>query len=231
MARTPVTSPNPYTFAGLADNNSLAAVDSNWFNQNGVDGHVSINGEKFNSNYAQPSDVCWQGSGSFTADQYCTVKLTVSSNDTDSGVGVSVRNNGAGQSTMTMYRAYYIDEIGGGVNGKVYVQKVTTGNSVSNLTTINENFVTNDLLTLEVFTSGSDAVLRVWRNSTQLGSDITDSSSPLTSGKIGLHARGGTQDIYGDDVVGGSGVADAGVVLTRVERGRTVLRGLNRGFF
>jgi hypothetical protein len=213
MARTPVTSPNPYTFAGLTDDTNIADVDSNWTAQDGVSGYVGVASEEVYSAFAADSDACWAGAGTFSNDQYATIKVIVNSNDTNEKIGVSVRNNGAALASRSLYRAYYTDPAGGGSDGRVVVEKIVSGGSPTNLATISGNFVTSDTLTLEVVTSGSDAVLRVYKNSTQIDSGITDSSSPLASGKPGLFARGGSTGIRGDDWVGGDVTSGSGGAL------------------
>jgi hypothetical protein len=232
MAFTPVTSPNPYTFAGITSNVNLASVDSNWTNQDGSFGYVGVTSEQIYSNYGATSDACWAGAGTFSNDQYATIKVIVDANDTAEKVGVSVRNNGAALASRSLYRAYYTDPGGGGANGQVIVEKIVSGGAPSTLDTEIVNFVTNDTLTLSVVTSGADAVLRTYKNGVQFGGDITDSSSPLASGKPGICAHGGAgNSIRGDDFVGGDVTADApSNTLVRVERGRTLGRGLNRGF-
>jgi hypothetical protein len=200
MARTPVTSPNPYTFTA-SDNVNLASVDSNWTNQDGSAGYVGVLSNRIYSAYSANSDACWAGSGSFSNDQYATIKLIVGSNDVSDAIGVSVRNNGAAYASRSLYRAYYVDTAI--ANAKVVVEKIVSGGAPSTLASTDITFVTNDTLTLEVVTSGSDALLRAYKNSTQIGSDITDSSSPLTTGKPGIMAAGSAFTVYGDDWVGG----------------------------
>jgi hypothetical protein len=214
MARTPLTSPNPYTFT-VSDNVNLASVDSNWTNQDGVAGYVGVLSNRIYSAYGATSDAHWY-SGFFSNDQYATIKLIVTATDTSDKIGVSVRNNAASYAARSMYRAYWWDPAGGGTNGSVVVEKIVSGGAPSTLATISSiNAVTNDTLTLECVTSGSDAVLRVYLNSTQIDSGITDSSSPLTSGRPGIVAHGGSNAVFGDDWVGGDVTADSSPQFAR----------------
>jgi hypothetical protein len=132
MARTPVTSPNPYTFT-LSDNVNIGAVDSNWTNQDGISGYVGISSNQIYSNYAANSEACWAGAGTFSNDQYATIKLIISGNDVGDHIGVTVRNNGAAYASRSLYKAYYTDPAGGGVDGRVVVEKIVSGGAASNL--------------------------------------------------------------------------------------------------
>jgi hypothetical protein len=203
MAFTPVTSPNPYTFT-FSDNVNLSSVDSNWTNQDGISGHVGVSSNQIYSAYAATSDVCWVGAGSFDADQYATIKVVGSVTDLPDKIGVSVRNNGAVSASRSLYRAYVWDPTGGGDAEQVVTEKIVSGGAPTTLQTSTETFASGDTLTLSVVTDGSNAILRTYKNGVQFGGDITDSSSPLTSGKPGLVAAGNAATLFGDDFVGGN---------------------------
>lgn len=94
---------------------------------------------------------------------------------------------------------------GGGVasGSTVYVSKFSAG-SVVDLTTRTRPSPPYTIK-LEATTTGSVTTLKLFFNGVQNGADITDSSSPHTSGRIGINGYGvSTPGTGGDDFAGGN---------------------------
>lgn len=120
-------------------------------------------------------------SDSFADDQYSQAALSEVTGSTSSGVGTGVCVRGT-TAAKTLYRAVVA---GAGANN-IEVTKWVAGASTS-LGFLTQTFSTNDVLRVEVTGQDAAIVLKVFRNGTQIGSDVADASgSHINSGSPGV---------------------------------------------
>lgn len=204
MARTPVSSPNPYTFTLTAGH--LSVQDgTNWEEQDAFTGYVEALGTKFGTNYDAQSECYWKGT--FSENQYAQITLTVGAGGADDAAGVCLRSSGSKSgSNLQCYRVI-ARPYGSGV---IRVVKVSGGGTEGTPTDIAQATTTGDVLAAECVTNGGNAVITVYLNGSPLGTTFTDSSSPYTTGNPGVSARGAIQLVLGDDFVAGDVTAGGG---------------------
>jgi hypothetical protein len=187
------------------DGDNLSA-DSDWLEQNAFDSQLRVISNGFHSAFTNVADVMYQGAsaGSITDDQY--VQVTVLGNLTQSDwIGINLRNSGGDHSTIDNYRVYHDG------NGHVKVDKVVNA-SATNLASITQAFTSGDKLSAEA-TGSSTTTIRVYQDTgsgpVQIGSDVTDSSSPLTTGGVGVTGKQFADTERGDDFEAGNVVTAA----------------------
>ncbi len=211
MARTLIASDN---FDSYTDAANLGA-QANWLELNDSTALLRVtkpasDGEIWNP-FSAAAQCRWDGSGSFSGDQYSKATLTqIGANGTTSWyTGVMVRAS----ADLISNRDYYALEVGehvtlGSRPTRVVKYVNDSATTLSNVT--GDNWAAGDTIELEAVTNGADCDLLVYRNGSLLRT-VTDSSSPLTGGKPGLVGYGGgtttdaikLDDWEGGDVTGG----------------------------
>jgi hypothetical protein len=215
MARTQIVTPQAFT--GV-DGTAISA-DSNWTEQNGVDGQLVINTNGYLNAYSGPSDCVWAGAGVFTDDQYFATTLLGSWSISDSDtLGGSLRNNGGSFGSRNMYRVVYQPSSSG-----VLVYKVVSDTATPLGTTISQVFTSGDTLEAEAVTNGANVDIIVYRNGTILATR-SDTSSVLTGGKPGLTGVGSANLIRGDDWEAGNVTVSSVALLSPITHRRVFVQ-------
>ncbi len=147
----------------------------------------------------------WDGSGSFTDDQYAVLQVdNLPFSGSSVWIGVICRASADVNGSRDYYAAKVIlDSPGPTYN--IHLVKVVNGTETSIDTTTNA-FSVGDTIELEV----EGTSLRVFRNGTQL-SALDNTDSDLSTGKPGLITSGDATDVIGDNWLGGNitgGAAD-----------------------
>jgi hypothetical protein len=183
------------------DNVALATHNANWtvnagafvIKSNGIVANTSLAGSL--ARYA----------GTWAADQWSEVTLQ---DPTGGGtIGAAVR-----ASTSGAYTGYTADAGKVGADDKLYVSKYV-GGTYTDLRTQNLTYSTNDRLRIQV-SGSSPATIKIYLNDSQVGTDITDSSSPIASGSPGISGYDNAQNNIGlawsaEDTGGGATAAIA----------------------
>lgn len=127
--------------------------------------------------------------GTFADDQYSQAVISSMTTGTgdQTGIGVCVRGDTASKS---MYWAV----VNAAASNNVSVHKFVSG-SATLLAQRTQAFSSTDTLKLEITGQDASIVLKVYRNGTQIGADIADSSgSHVNTGKAGLAYSSNTGD-------------------------------------
>jgi hypothetical protein len=234
MARTAIAPASPpYTFTG-SDGTQITAggewthvYDTGWSTGPVIAGNA-VGPNALDHSHGQACR--WNGAGTFSDDQYAKIALNSFGNfggaaSTEYGVGVIVRASADLDAASDYYAAAVYDDAANGGNKTVRITKRLNG-TLSTLATHTSTAWTNgDTISLEVTTSGADAVLTVFKNDVSISFSHTDSTSPLASGKPGLIVFGdsGGDVPRGDDWEGGD--VTSGTVIP-VGAGSLVVTGL-----
>lgn len=163
-------------------------------NFNRTDGTLGANWTSIQGTLNVVSNACKSSSGdsasywaadSFNANHWSECKITTSSDG-----GPAVRCTASG--------CYYL----GGGSGANAVWKWTSPGTWLKLADLNFIFTATDVIRAEA-TGSSPTTIKVYKNGVQQGSDVTDSSSPFTTGSAGLYISGTTtvlDDFQADNV-------------------------------
>lgn len=201
MARTSIATDN-------FNRASLGTAD--WSQMNtGVAGDVQIDSSTRAKGQfgTQPTDqkatARWIGAGTFTNDQYASIKIVLAPSIPGNPVGVCVRASGSA-GTRTLYEAF--------VDGNVGTQTTSLNKWVSGTRTVlyTDTAITwaaNDLISLEA----EGTTLRVCKNGTPVGGSWTLTDASISTGVPGITVAG--SGIFGDDWEGGN-VGTAALTLT-----------------
>ena len=184
------------------DNFNRASLGADWTQQNtGNAGVISINSStKAEGQYGvQPTDeiatVVWAGSGTFTDDQYASIKVlnVTSGGGSTDRVAATARASGTGAS-----RSYYeaVCKFNSGGTPTIELAKWVTGTRTI-LHSAATALANNDTLEIEV----EGTTVRVLKNGTALGGSFTQTDASISTGKPGF---GATVATYGDDWDGGN---------------------------
>lgn len=136
-------------------------------------------------------DVIWWSADSFSADHYAKVTVSVSGGAGYIGPAVRVVASGTNYHYLCGTGIVYKD----------------VASSTSNLSTGHATCVDNDVVELDA-TGSSPTTLKLFINGVQDGADITDSSSPITSGSPGVggyNSTGNAVTHFVADNLGGGG--------------------------
>lgn len=203
MARTLIASDN-------ANRASLGTSD--WSQMNyGAAGDVQIDSStRFKGQYGtqatdQKATARWIGAGSFTNDQYASVKLVNAPTSGSPGntAGVCVRASGSA-GTRTFYEAFVEANV---TSPPTSLSKWVSGTRTVLYSDTAITWAANDLLSLEV----EGTTLRVCKNGTAIGGSWTVTDSSIATGVPGVVMSG--VYIYGDDWEGGN-IGTTGFTLT-----------------
>lgn len=187
-----------------ADNTDLGA---NWTPVGSVSNFEIIGGAvRADVSTADTAEV--YSAGTFADDQYSQAVISSMTTGTDdqTGIGVCVRGDTASKS---MYWAV----VNAAGSNNVSVHKFVSG-AASLLAQRTQAFSSTDTLKLEITGQNASIVLKVYRNGTQIGADIADSSgSHVNTGKAGLAYSSNTGDQPTLDNWEGGDLATAGQAL------------------
>ncbi len=202
MARSQVASDN--------FNRANGTLGSDWAQLNTNDGELEIISNAVHAPYSNMVYARWVGAGTFDDDQYAEVVMSGFASNNDR-LGVAVRCSADTNATRDAY-LFYVHDNGGTPAWRL--DKVVNG-TTTNLANSTAAFVATDLLSMEV----EGTTIRVYRNSTQLGSDVTDSA--LATGKPGVcgyQSGGGLRldDWTGGDITAGAPTAPGTPTFTLV---------------
>jgi len=184
------------------DSFNRASLGSDWTNINvsnggsiSIDSSIRVTGQY--SSFGGDENLAvavWSGSGSFTNDQYSSLKLLNFFSNAQGAsypIGVTVRASGSDAS-----RSYYLALVKDTATMTTRLCKVVSGTLTQLAVTTGTSWADNDVLSLEC----EGTSLRVYKNGTQISAlDTTDSS--ITTGTPGIAC---TISEYGDDWDGGT---------------------------
>jgi hypothetical protein len=196
-ADTPIASSD---FTGTDDTTPPGFIDTN----GGETANIVLDGGRYVVPYVGDfADGVWngEGAGSFTADQYAQAEITGISNPGGlNAAGVTLRCSTDTYGARDCYRIYVYEEN----TTQILVDRVVN-DVVTNIATISAgSFSNGDLLRAEIVGTS----IRVYINSTQVHSGITDSS--LSSGRPGITGKQGYgPNLYGDNWEAGNFTEDA----------------------
>ena len=154
--------------------------------------------------------------------QYCELKVTAlgwygSSNRVLAGVRM--------QGSDATRDGYFAELRDHGETAKTFRVTKWLNGTESEIATTTVNAVTGDKISIEVETSGANATLRAYHNTT-LVHDTSDTASVITGGAPGVALY--EVPPRADDISVGT-LSAGGATLQAVERGRAAARGLARG--
>jgi hypothetical protein len=159
----------------------------------------------------------WAGSGTFSDDQYSKLTLATGSRGWDTSdyrIGVIVRADSATDAGRDFYALMMLNDADIGVACTTRIVKMLNGTE-STLSTTTTTWADGDTISLEVVTSGGNAVLTAYKNDVAISAlNVTDSSSPFTTGKPGLYIRGSSTRPVGDNWSGGDVTSGAEAALS-----------------
>lgn len=163
-------------------------------------GAIEVLGNKYHSPFGFPAD--YRDNGTFTNKQYFKTRLSgfTGSGNTDEIGGLLFFGADIGTG-RDGYRVYVRD----GATKSLIVEKVVNAGITVLRTDTTQAWADSDFVEAEGDSSaGSSTTIRLFRNGTQLGTDLVDSSTPFTTGKPGLYAKQGANDsLRGDDYEAG----------------------------
>jgi hypothetical protein len=201
VSRTLVVGPDNFTGT---TNTHIGTYSANWFEQDdgGGNGTIIIKNNGYTST-GGTTDAAWQGTGSFTDDQYFEITLPASWGPSDADrIGGTLRDNGAFRGSRNMYRVFFCPSLGGVRVDKVVADVVTTISTVLSAT-----FATGDKFSAEAVTNGANVDIKIYKD-TGSGPSLlgtrTDTSSVLTGGKPGITAFQSAGSLIGDDFTSGN---------------------------
>lgn len=157
-------------------NRTDGALGSNWTTYVGSGCTIVSNAVRANGTGA--SHGSYWSADSFGADQFCEVTLTsdLIQSLSQNYLSLAVRASGSG-GTRNLYQFTV-------TNDHYYVSKVVNGTG-TDIVDAAGTFASGDVIRIEV-TGTSTTTIKAFKNGTQVGSDVTDSSSPHTSGAPGF---------------------------------------------
>jgi hypothetical protein len=195
MARTTVAT----------DNFNRASLGSDWTQLNpALAGNIQIDSStRIHAAYTfvsagSTAAARWNGAGSFSNDQFGSVKITaISGSGNNHKMGATAR---AG-SGIDGSRAWYEFSMTGLPSGPTYTTELVlqNGGTRTVLATGSLAWSVGDTIDIEV----EGSTIRGCQNGTPLGGSWTVTDTTLTTGKPGVVASGTTQ-LFGDDWVGGN---------------------------
>jgi hypothetical protein len=172
MARTSIAT-DAFTYS----NGELAAVaGGNWTNLRPSSNEIFISSNRVVGGYSNTGNYRWDGSGSFTADQYAKITLTTIdwTSNPDVRLGVGVRYSSDTDANRDGYYAYIQYESSA---EHTKIDKVVNGSATNLSNVTGDGFVNGDTIELEA----EGTTLRVFKNGVELrnvtDSDIGGSSS------------------------------------------------------
>lgn len=192
------------------DDFNRASLGANWTNINvsnggnlSIDSSIRITGQYSSfGDDANAAVAMWVGAGSFTNDQYSSLKLTnfISAGQGASyPIGVAVRASGSDAS-----RSYYAAVVKDSASNTTRLFKVVSGALTQLATTTGTTWADNDVITIEC----EGTAIRVFKNATQITA-LNSTDSSIASGATGV---AGVNALYGDDWDGGNITAAAPVL-------------------
>lgn len=170
-----------------------------------IDSSIRVKGQYSTQATDQKATARWIGAGSFTNDQYASVKLVNAPTSGSPGntAGVCVRASGSA-GTKTFYEAFVEANV---TSPPTSLSKWVSGTRTVLYSDTAITWAANDLLSLEV----EGTTLRVCKNGTAIGGSWTVTDSSIATGVPGVVMSG--VYIYGDDWEGGN-IGTAGLTLT-----------------
>lgn len=220
---TPVISTQTFT----GSNGDFLGANWGWLRDTGFGSYANIYGNKLAGHFAEASAADtttqthvavhrWVGAGTFSDDQYASAVISAIflSGSPQYRAGVIVRASGGTDAAATFYCAYFCD------NGTVVIGKPSgAGLALTILDSRSQTFVDGDVFTLGV-EGAATAVLTVYKNGTATTSTVSDSSSPLTTGKPGVYCAsddsGGSPFPVLDDWIAGDYTTSGGGVSNQL---------------
>src|SRR6185436_7091677 len=145
------------------------------------------------------------------ANQYAQCRVGVVGGGGVFDAGVVCRMNASGQDG---YHLNYSD------GASLLLYKVT-GGSFSNIAARTVAVVAGDIIRLEVMGTTPTTTLKIFLNGVQQGADVTDSSTPITSGEAGIGLFGGTERL--DDFEAGNFLAPGPTINTQPQGSSAVV--------
>lgn len=205
-ARTPVSSPVPYTFTAT-DGANVSDDSTNWTEQNGVAGQNRIFSNAFGENFQAASEDSWNGT--FADDQYACIKLTGTLDTAGDGewIGVILRSNGAAFASRTMYRVYLVL-----ANPLVIVvDEIQSGGAATQIGSNVDasSFVSGDQLCAEAITNGGNVDIKVYEGTTLIDTR-SDTATTIASGDAGITGKKRFGEMFGDDFEAGDVTSGGG---------------------
>lgn len=185
-------------------------------------GQVQVVSNKFHSPYGFPADS--RDTGTFATGQYAQIVLSgfTGTGNTDE-IGVILLASADLASGRDLYRVYIRD----GATPSLIVEKVVNDGITNLRTDTSQSWANNDVLSAEADPSGgSSTVIKLFRNGTQVGTNLTDSSTPHTTGKPGIYAKQGSSDtLRGDDYEAGDGFLSSATDVNMTGQSATLSQG------
>jgi|SRR6185436_14593788 len=217
MTRTVVVSAYPFT---AADGTNVSVLNSSgdWVEQNASNGQLRIATNGFQNAFGNMADCSWKGAGSFTVDQYFSLKILGSFSSNDK-IGGSLLNNGGAFGSFSAYRIYFFDSTG---TAGIVVEKIVNGTVTAIGAQLNTTFASGDTLECEATTVSTTVTFTIYKNGVSLGTR-SDSSSILTTGKPGICGLIASALLRGDDWEAGNVTAGASVDPGVLNQQATVL--------
>lgn len=193
MARTTVAS----------DDFNRASLGANWTQLNpalagsiSIDSSTQVHAAFTFVSAGSTAAVRWAGTGTFSNDQFSSVKLTTISGSGNNYKMGAIARAGAG---IDGSRAWYEVSVTGLASGPYTTEIVLqNGGTRTVLYSATLSWATNDTVDIEV----EGSTIRACKNGTPLGGSWTVTDTTLTTGKPGVVASGASV-IFGDDWVGG----------------------------
>jgi hypothetical protein len=193
------------------DNFNRASLGSDWSQINVNEGSIEIHSSTVirGANVlglSQRQAARWVGSGSFTDNQYSSLKITnIGYWTSNYSIGVMCRAS----SDTNANRDYYGFDIAADSSGSTYtttLYKVVNG-SVTTLHAATVTWAINDYVSLEV----EGTTLRGCKNGSAIGGSFTQTDSALTTGVPGVTGSASSSaEVTGDDWEGGNITASSG---------------------
>jgi hypothetical protein len=194
QTRTEIVAAQNFTGTDAA---AVCGADPWDIDQNAVDGQVRYNTNSYVNGFSNPADCRWDGTGTFTDDQYFIVTLvgTWSGSDND-GIGGNLRNNGGDYAARVMYRVLYIPSAGG---VQIFEVRTPNGTPTQLGATCTATFTPGQQLSANIVTNGGQNDITVYQNAALLCTR-SDTTTLITGGKPGISTGiGSTLAIRGDD--------------------------------
>lgn len=185
-------------------NRAAGTLGANWSDINAANADViyidATPGTAYATIAGQFAVSRWNGAGTFSNDQYSSVKLVAIDNyGTSYGVGVVARCSADQEGTRDYYYVMVQMNNSSGGTFTTVLGKVVNGTN-TNLHSAAVTWSNNDLVSIEC----EGTTIRACKNGTAIGGSFTATDSSLASGKPGLAIMGGAADLFAaDDWEGG----------------------------
>lgn len=191
MARTSIASDN---FNSYTDASNLGDA-ANWLELNNSTGLIRVHKPAADGfayeHFQQRSECRWDGSGTFSNDQYASVTLAqfFITADPDMFIGPAVRMSADTLSGRDYYGLFVYDAANTSLTSTHVVKYVNNSPTDIYAKATGDNWTNGDVATLEAVTNGSNVDLKVYKNGNLLRT-VSDTSGTLTTGKPGLAGVG-----------------------------------------